>query len=86
MYFSPAFVLAALPFLVSATPVADGVEARSASTTGIPLFKRSALRNQDGTVNTKMLRTSVSRSVSYVSHFCPVQLFRSYHLASFAGR
>lgn len=66
MYFSPAFVLAALPFLVSATPVTERVEARSSSIT-VPLAKRSALHNQDGTVNTKLLRSSVVRSVSKIS-------------------
>lgn len=68
MHFSAACIISAAPLLAIATPVNEGVEARSVSTTGIPLSKRSALHNLDGTVITKMLQTSVSHSVSYVLH------------------
>ncbi|EIM89716.1 acid protease [Stereum hirsutum FP-91666 SS1] len=66
MYFSPAFVLAALPFLTAATPVSEALKARSSST-GISLSKRPGLRNDDGTVNTAVLRSSQALSISKIA-------------------
>lgn len=80
MYFSPAFVLAALPFLTAATPVSEVLKARSSST-GISLSKRPGLRNDDGTVNTAVLRSSQALSIS-----CVLNLIVSRILAHLALR
>ncbi|KAI0257920.1 hypothetical protein BC834DRAFT_848155 [Gloeopeniophorella convolvens] len=61
MYFSAAFVLAALPFLVEAAPFT--------STSGglsVPIAKRSSLLNADGTVNATVLRGSLRNSVAKI--------------------
>ncbi|KAH9041267.1 acid protease [Lactarius pseudohatsudake] len=54
MHFSPALVLAALPFLVAAAPF----EERSRVGVSIPIVKRSEFRNADGVVDVAMLHAS----------------------------
>ncbi|TFK51920.1 acid protease [Heliocybe sulcata] len=54
MRFSSAFVLAALPFLVAASPIAPKVGTR------VPIQKRSTLVNSDGSVNTDALRSHLA--------------------------
>ncbi|KAI0064042.1 acid protease [Artomyces pyxidatus] len=60
MRFPTEFVLAALPVLSAAVPLA--VPARSGIS--IPISKRSDLRHPDGSVDTHALRASVARSVA----------------------
>ncbi|KAH8997788.1 acid protease [Lactarius hatsudake] len=52
MYFSPALVLAALPFFVAAAPF----EERSHVGVSIPIGKRSGFRNGDGIINVTTLQ------------------------------
>jgi len=59
MHFSLAFVLAALPFLVAANPLAETV-ARSGMV--IPLTRRSTIRNTDGSVNFNVLNSQKTRA------------------------
>ncbi|KAH9059067.1 acid protease [Lactarius vividus] len=54
MYFSPALILTALPFLVSAAPF----EERSRVGISIPIAKRSRFRNPDGVVDVAKLQAS----------------------------
>ena len=65
MYFSPALVLAALPFLVVATPFEDSLRGGIS----IPIAKRSGLRNADGVVGVAKLRVGVQHTVALVSFF-----------------
>ena len=62
MYFPPALVLAALPFLVTAAPLEesprDGIS--------IPIAKRSGIRSADGAVNITKLQASIQRTVALV--------------------
>ncbi|KAI0042304.1 acid protease [Auriscalpium vulgare] len=64
MYFSAAFVLAALPFLATAVPVAETPSARSG--VAIPIAKRSSLHYADGAVNLKVLQKRLRSSVAKV--------------------
>ncbi|KAI0044494.1 acid protease [Auriscalpium vulgare] len=64
MYFSGAFILAALPFLAAAGPIAEAPEARSGA--AIPITKRSALHRPDGSVNAEVLKRKVRSSVAKV--------------------
>ncbi|KAI0318418.1 acid protease [Amylostereum chailletii] len=61
MYFSAAFILAALPFLTAAAPSS---EARPGL--AIPLQKRTAIRRADGVADTAALKANVKRSVAKV--------------------
>ncbi|KAI0267796.1 aspartic peptidase domain-containing protein [Gloeopeniophorella convolvens] len=60
MYFSPAFVLAALPFLAAAMPVAEPASQGVA----VPIAKRGGFRN--GVVDTSKLQSRVRRSVAKI--------------------
>jgi hypothetical protein len=62
MYFSPAFALTALPFLVSAAPN-EGVPRDGIS---IPIAKRSGFRNADGVVDITKLQAGIQRTVALV--------------------
>lgn len=62
MYFSSAFVLAALPFLVGAVPVQNSAR----SVLSIPLSKRSTLPNADEVVNVHSLQASIHHTVAFV--------------------
>ncbi|KAH9059064.1 acid protease [Lactarius vividus] len=62
MYFSPALVLAALPFLVAAVPF----EERSRDGISIPIAKRSGFRNADGAVNTAKLQAGRQRTLAKI--------------------
>ncbi|KAI9444478.1 acid protease [Lactarius indigo] len=64
MYFSPAFVLAALPFLVAAA----SFEERSRVGVSIPIAKRSGFRNVDGVVDISKLQASGQRTVAKIQH------------------
>ena len=63
MYFSPAFVLAALPFLVSAASLEgnlhDGIS--------IPIEKHLGSRNLDGVVDIAKLQAGIQRTVASLS-------------------
>jgi hypothetical protein len=59
MQFTTAFVLAALPFLVSGAPVDAPAEARKLT---IGLTKRSRLTHESGTVDMAAVKTHVSRT------------------------
>ncbi|KAI9444476.1 acid protease [Lactarius indigo] len=61
MYFSPALVLAALPFLVSAGPVR---EERSRIGVSIPIAKRSGFRNAEGVVDIAKLQAGRQRTLA----------------------
>ncbi|KAF8265090.1 acid protease [Lactarius quietus] len=62
MYFSPTFILAALPILVVAAPLdetlRDGIP--------IPIAKRSGFRSADGVVDIAKLQAGVQRTVSKI--------------------
>ncbi|KAH8997787.1 acid protease [Lactarius hatsudake] len=60
MYFSPALVVAALPFLVSAGPF----EETSRGGVSIPIAKRSGFRNRDGVVDATKLQAGLRRTVA----------------------
>ncbi|KAI9444474.1 acid protease [Lactarius indigo] len=62
MYFSPALILAALPFLVVAAPF----EERSRVGISIPIAKRSGFRNADGVVNMAKLQASRQRTLAKI--------------------
>ncbi|KAH9166029.1 acid protease [Lactarius sanguifluus] len=62
MYFSPALVIAALPFLVSATPF----EEPSRGGVSIPIVKRSGFRNPDGVVDVTKLQAGLRRTVAKI--------------------
>ena len=62
MYFSPALVLAALPFLVAAVPVDESPR----NGFSIPIAKRSVIRNADGAVDIAMLQARTRRTVASV--------------------
>jgi hypothetical protein len=62
MYFSYAFVLAALPFLVGALPVQNSAR----SVLSIPLSKRSAISKADEVVNVQNLQASIHRTAAFV--------------------
>jgi cathepsin D len=62
MYFSPALVLAALPFLVVAAPFEEG----SSNGVSVPIAKRSGFRNTDGVVDTAKLQAGRRRTVALV--------------------
>jgi hypothetical protein len=67
MYFSSAFVLAALPFLVGAVPVQNSAR----SVLSIPLLKRSTLTVGE-VVNVQNLQASLYHTVEFV--FLPCSL------------
>ncbi|KAH9019320.1 acid protease [Lactarius deliciosus] len=60
MYFSPALVIAVLPFLVSATPF----EEPSRGGVSIPIAKRLGFRNPDGVVDVTKLQAGLRRTVA----------------------
>lgn len=60
MHFSLATILAVLPLLASATPLAQSPRVT------IPISKRSNLRRSDGSVNAEALKGSVAASTGYV--------------------
>ena len=62
MYFTPALVLAALPFLIAAAPS----EERPRDGISIPIAKRSGIRNADGTVNGAKLQTDKRHALRLV--------------------
>ena len=62
MYFSPTFVLAALPFLISAASI-DGNPRDGIS---IPIAKRSGSRNADGVVDIAKLQVGIQRTVALI--------------------
>lgn len=62
MYFSSAFVLTALPFLVGAVPTQNSAR----SVLSIPLSKRSTLPNNDGVVDVQNLQDSVHHAIAFV--------------------
>ncbi|KAH8986125.1 acid protease [Lactarius akahatsu] len=62
MYFSPALVLAALPFLVAAAPF----EGRSRVGVTIPIAKRSGFRNADGVVDIAKLQVSRQHTLAKI--------------------
>ena len=67
MYFSPAFVLAALPFLVSAA----SFEGNLRGGMSIPIAKRSGFRNPDDVVDIAKLQVGIQRNVALVFRiFC----------------
>ncbi|KAI9437839.1 acid protease [Lactarius psammicola] len=63
MYFSPALVLATLPFLVAAAPF----EESSRGGVSIPIAKRSGFRNAEGVVDIVKLQASIQRTVADLS-------------------
>ncbi|KAI0043077.1 acid protease [Auriscalpium vulgare] len=65
MYFSAAFILAALPFLATAVPIAETPTARSG--VAIPIAKRSTLHRADGSVNAEVLQRKVRSSVAKIN-------------------
>ncbi|KAH8986111.1 acid protease [Lactarius akahatsu] len=62
MYFSPALVLAALPFLVAAAPF----EERSRNGISIPIAKRSGFRNANGAVDIAKLQAGRQLTVAKI--------------------
>ena len=62
MYFSSAFVLSALPFLVGAVPTQNSAR----NVLSIPLSKRSTLSDADGVVDVQILQDSVHRTIAFV--------------------
>ena len=62
MYFSSAFVLAALPFLVGAIPTQKSAR----SILSIPLSKRSAPPNADGVVDVQDLEACIHHTITFV--------------------
>ncbi|KAH8997777.1 acid protease [Lactarius hatsudake] len=62
MYFSPALVIAALPFLVAAAPF----EEPSRGGASIPIAKRLGFRNADGVVDLAKLQTSLGHTVAKI--------------------
>ncbi|KAI9437838.1 acid protease [Lactarius psammicola] len=62
MYFSPALVLAALPFLVAAAPF----EESSRDGISIPIAKRSGFRNAEGVVDIAKLQAGRQRTVAKI--------------------
>jgi hypothetical protein len=59
MYFSQALILASLPFLTAAVPLADSFASRGIA---VPITKRGNPFN--GVADTSKLQSSVSRSVA----------------------
>ncbi|KAI0050652.1 acid protease [Auriscalpium vulgare] len=64
MYFSAAFIFAALPFLATAVPMA---EAPSRSGVAIPIAKRTTLHLADGSVNAEVLKRKMRSSVAKIN-------------------
>ncbi|KAH9059069.1 acid protease [Lactarius vividus] len=62
MYFSPAFVIAALPFLVAAAPF----EEPSRGGISIPIAKRSGFRDANGVVDVTKLQVALQRTVAKI--------------------
>jgi hypothetical protein len=62
MYFSPALVFAALPFLVAVVPF----EGDSLDGISIPIEKRSGFRNADGFVDITEVQAGLRRTVALV--------------------
>ncbi|KAH8997792.1 acid protease [Lactarius hatsudake] len=62
MYFSPALVLAALPFLVAAVPFGE----RSRNVVSIPIAKRSGFRNTNGAVDIAKLQAGRQRTIAKI--------------------
>ena len=62
MFFSAAFVLSTLFFLVAAAPFEEG----SRDGISIPIAKRSGFRNADGVVDIKRLQAGLRRTVALV--------------------
>ncbi|KAA1475522.1 acid protease [Dentipellis sp. KUC8613] len=63
MYFSAAFVLAALPFLAAASPL---VETAPRAERAVPITKRALYRRADGTVNATLIQSNINRSVAKI--------------------
>jgi hypothetical protein len=63
MYFSLALILASLPFLTAAVPVA---ESRAPRGIAVPIAKRG--NPSDGVADTSALLSGVTRSVAYALH------------------
>lgn len=64
MYFSPAFVLAALPLLAAAMPASH----LQVNKNTIHLTRRSTDRRADGTVNVDVLKAGIKASVAYANY------------------
>jgi hypothetical protein len=62
MYFSSAFVLAALRFLVGAVPAQKSAR----NVLSIPLSKRSAPLNADGVVDVQGLQAGIHHTTAFV--------------------
>ncbi|KAI9444480.1 acid protease [Lactarius indigo] len=62
MYFSPALIIAAFPFLVVAAPF----EERSRGGISIPIAKRSGFRNADGVVDVAKLQRGLRRTAAKI--------------------
>ncbi len=82
MYFSPALVLAALPFLVAAAPF----EERSRHGVSIPVAKHSGFRNADGVVDTAKLQGGLRHTVALVFRIFYRMLATRLTIRSFAGK
>jgi hypothetical protein len=65
MQFTIAYVLAALPFLVSSAPVDAPAEARKLT---VGLTKRSRLTHESGAVDMAAVKTHVSRTSAKIQH------------------
>ena len=63
MYFSIALILASLPFLTAAVPVAESPAPRGIA---VPITKRGS--PSDGVADTSALLTGVTRSIAYALH------------------
>ncbi|KAF8261911.1 acid protease [Lactarius quietus] len=62
MYFSPALVLAAIPFLVVAVPFKEG----SRDGISIPIAKRSGIHTRDGAVDITKVQAGIQHSVAKI--------------------
>ncbi|KAH9052607.1 acid protease [Lactarius vividus] len=62
MYFSPTFIVAALPFFIAAA------QERFGGGVSIPIAKHSGFRNADGVVGTAKLQASLRRTVAKIQH------------------
>jgi cathepsin D len=74
MYFSPALVLAALPFLVAAAPVDESPR----DGFSIPIAKRSVIRNADGAVDTAKLLARTRHTLASVFRFSFLKTFTTF--------
>ena len=73
MHFSPAFVIAALPFLVAASPSPGPFVTHGTGRMGIsiPLSKRSNQRGENGVANLDKLKAHMHNAIVYVSILPP---------------